>query len=564
MKNNLVKYFGVLIISFVYTLNLHAQDDARVLLQNLEEEDIKNIDALAMYPKETRTAILQASLYPEAIIKIKKIQEKTSIEFLELMEEYPQETQQQIWDLTRYPKLIQQLVDNGESNSRNIEKILKDYPKVIHTRAKTCVRKYFPILKKINNLEQVSQSAFEKIIEPYDELTQASLRSLVELPEVMTVLTENIEVTLMVGDAYKNYPEWVVHQADSLHLELARENTKELEDWKKRIEENPTVAEELQASAEDFAKENNFDDIYYDVDDYTEYEDDLYYEEEPEKTVIEKHYYHHYPYWYGYPRWYEYPRWRPYPYWFDWGFHYRPGRNIVVINLPSFYFVDWYFYRPKHHYHYPHLSAHFVNHYYGHRRSTGSITSSVRTWRAQNKAVVSDDMIVNAPRRVQAYKELGKMEQARLNHNKSNPKGELTQKQYVEKNKRSYPTLEKEIRRNNEFTSKGKTNVIPKKQNSTRRYQFPTSPKTEAKKRNEVKKIPKVSPKPKEQNKVRSVPKVVPKKTNKKARELHQKVWERSRKKNTPRIKVNPNNQKTNILKQKNIKVPTKKRSGRN
>ena len=566
MKNRLIPYLGVVICLFIFSLNIHAQDDARVLLQDLEEEDIKNIDALAMYPKETRTAVLQACLHPETIIKIKKIQEKTSRDFSNLMEEYPQETQQEVWDLTRYPNLIQRLVNNGEPDSRTMKTILKDYPTVIHSRAKTCVKKYFPILKKINTLEEISQTAFERIIEPYDEPTQAALQKLVTLPEVMTVLTENIEVTLLVGDAYRNYPEWVVQQADSLHLELARQNTKELEDWKKRIEENPDLEEELQASAENFAKENNFDDLYYEADDYTEYTDDLYYQEEeqPQQVVIEKHYYNHYPYWYGYPRWYAYPRWRPYPYWFDWGFHFRPGRNIVVINMPSFYFVDWYFYHPNHHHHSPHLSAHFVDHYYGHRRSTGSITSSVRTWREQNKAVVSDDMVVNAPRRIQAYKELGKMEQARSKYNQKNPKSTLTQKQFVEKNKRSYPKLEKEVRRNKEFTSKGKPQITPKKQDTKRRYQFPDRTKATPKKRKEVPKTPKVIPKKRKE--VRKIPRVIPKRSNKKAREWHQKTWERSKRKTRPRprIKINANNRKPKILKPKNLKLPTKKRSGRN
>lgn len=517
--------FCIMIFLFgFFSINIQAQSDARVLLENLEEEELNNIDALAMYPEDTRLAILQTTLHPEALIKIQRIQSKTKDSFTDLMNQYSQETQQEVWDLTRYPNLIHRLVNEANKNSQSIDKVLADYPKVIHQRAKNSLKNNYDLLKEVDALGKTNDIAFNKVLEKYDPETQNALRQLIELPEVMTILTENIEVTILVGDAYKNYPEWIIGKTDSLNLELARQNAKELEDWKKRVEENPEVAEDLEASAKDFSKESGYDDLYYDSEESEYPYDDIYYDEsDDETTVIEKHYHYNYPYWYGYPSWYAFPRWHPYPYWYDWGFRQRFG-SMVVIYMPSYYFLDWYFYSPHHHYLYPHLSAHFVDHYYGHRNSVSSITSSVHQWQNQNRAVISDNMIANAPSRIKEFKEFGKMETARIRYNKSNPKQPLSQKEFVEKNRKSYSILEKDITRNNQVTSKGDPRVSPKKTEVTPKNRFPTnkekgrSPKIPTQKKDSRFKMPK---------------------TSRKAKDYHQKTWERSTRKTTiPRSNI--------------------------
>lgn len=537
----------VLIFLFgFFAINIQAQEDARVLLENLEEEELKNIDALAMYPEDTRLAILQTTLHPEALIKIQRIQSKTKDSFTNLMNQYPQETQKEVWDLTRYPNLIHRLLNEVDRNSKSIDKILSDYPKAIHARAKGSLKNHYDLLKSVDALGKTNEVAFNKVIEKYDAATQTAFRQLVELPEVMTILTENIEVTILVGDAYENYPNWIIRKTDSLNLELARQNAKELEDWKRRVEENPEVAEELETSAKDFSKENGYDDIYYDAEEEEYPYDDVYYDDrDDERYIVQNHYHYNYPYWYGYPTWYAYPRWHPYPYWYDWGFRHRYGRSIVIIHMPSYYFLDWYFYRPYHHYHYPHLSAHFVDHYYGHRHSVGSISSSVHNWRNRNRTVITDDIIANAPSRIKEFKEFGKMETDRIRYNELNPKAPLSQKKYVEKNRKSYPKLEKDMARNDKITSKGDLRITPKKKEVTPKYRFPTS--------KEKIRTPKI-PKQKTDTRYRKP------KTSKKAKVYHQKTWEKSKRRaTTPRSKV-----KTNTSRKKSNKSTKPRKRNKN
>jgi hypothetical protein len=563
--------FFLLALVLFFPSNIQAQNDVRTLLENLEEEELQNIDALAMYPEDTRLAILQATLHPEALIKIQRIQSKIKERFTNLMNQYPQATQREIWDLTRYPDLIHRMLTDVDRNRYSIDDVLSDYPKAIHKRAKSSLKNHNDLLRKVDALNHTSEAAFNNIVSNYDEGTQNAFRTLVDLPEVMTVLNENIEVTILVGDAYKNYPQWILRKGDSLNLELARENVKELEDWKKRVEDNPEVAEDLQASAEDFAKENGYDDLYYDSEDYDYPDDDLYYNADDRESIgVKKHYYNNYPFWYGYPTWYAYPRWRPYPYWYDWGFHYRPGRSIVIAHMPSVYFVDWYFYQPNHHYYYSHLSANFVDHYYGHRHSVGSITSSVHTWRVRNRAVISEDMIVNAPRRINEYKEFGKMETARIKYNKNNPRTPLSQNKFVEKNKKTYPKLRKEVARNETFTSKGKPEIISKRKTLKHKTKFPKQREKVIPKREKIRILKKKETPPrvikkKNANKTKVETK---KKTTREAKNYHQKTWEKSKaRKIQPRKRVKtkmPKRRTTKSIKSRNKTTPIKKKTKNN
>jgi len=529
MENLQSTSFGILLMLFI-TVTAYPQDDVRVLLQNLEEEEIENIDALAIYPEDTRLAILQACLYPEVLIKIKKVQEKTSQDFVEKMDAYPKSTQQKVWDLTRYPDMIKRLINLGPNQTVQLDNVLADYPEIIHNRAKDCYKNHYQLLEKVDQINNRSQLAFDNITQGYNEVTQDALDYIISLPEVMTILTDNIEVSILVGDAYKNYPEWVLEKADSMHLALARAQAEELEDWKKRVEENPELKEELEVSAEEFAVENNYDDLYYDPNESDYPEDDLSDKEYVNRTIEVQHYHYHYPYWYGYPSWYYYPRWRPYPFWFDFGFHHHPRHRIVINYLPSYYFVDWYFNHPHHHSHYPHLSAHFVHHYHGHRRSVSSISTRVRTWRNKNKAVITEDLIANSPRRINTFREFGEMEQARDKYNRKNPNDKLTQSQFVNKEKKQYKKLTVPARKSKAQTERDinlKRDRVEMKKPEKR---FPSQI--------EKRKTEKVTLKKKKRT-ISNTNKIENQKKTLRAKEIHKKNWEKSK-----RVKVVPNKTK--------------------
>ncbi len=497
----------IVIIALILSAFYARSQSAEELLAQLLAEEKNTVDALVLYPEPVRTAILEASLYPEALVKMETMQSNTSKSFKNLLGGYPQETQEMLWDLTRYPGLISKLASGGEP-SQQLEKILADYPEEIHQRAREVQEDYYDLLYRMHQLSDQSDQAFAGLIREYPPKTQAALRQLVDLPEVLTLLTGNIRLTVMVGDLYRRNPGWLNQQLDSLNLVAAREHAKELEDWKAGLESNPEAKAELVQTAQDFSAEYAYDDAYYDY-------------EEPEPTVIEHHYYYHYPYWFGYPHWYVYPRWRRYPFWYEWGFYTGPGNTIVIIDLPSFYFVNWYFYYPHHHYRYPGLSSHFTNHYYYHPRSGGSITVGVHNWRTRNREVISDQWIETARRNREPFREYGQFETARENYNRTHADKQLAPREFLDKNTRKFPTLTKDQPAVQPGREVSKAPPVQRP-----RTEPPTVRKpADDRKQPEIRQPRTEKPPVVKETRPRTAPKEIPKVD--KAREFHKEKWEK-------------------------------------
>jgi hypothetical protein len=109
--------------------------------------------------------------------------------------------------------------------------------------------------------------------------------------------------------------------------------------------------------------------------------------------------------------------------------------------MPSFYFTNWYFYHPYHHYRWSHLSAHFTRHYYTHRRHGSSITAGVSVWQSRNRAVVSNEFLRDDGRLQQRFREFGKFEADRARYNRSHPQKEMSQVEFRERNPDRYQDL---------------------------------------------------------------------------------------------------------------------------
>jgi hypothetical protein len=532
MKNQMLK-LTILLLGFLMGLQgvVFAQTGAEMLAQ-LEEEDQEALEALALYPDNTRRAILQTTLHPEALVKLERLQTKSSEAFQDLMKSYPQSTQELVWDLTRYPGLVDALVTR-----QNVSDLLKEYPEDIEDKAWEARQNHFPLLVGIADLDNNTGEAFDMMLDNYGPATQTALRELVKLPEVLSLLTENIRLTVIVGDAYRHDPAGVLSEMDRLNIELAEENSKEFQDWKTGLEQDPEAMEALKTSALEYADEYGYDDVYYDG-------DDGYYDDGPDRYVVERHHHHYYPYWFGYPYWYEYPRWRPRPVWYDTGFYLTRTGRVVFIGMPSYYYTNWYFFQPRHHYYYPYLSTYYVTHYNRwRRRSCSSITTTVVVWQRQNREVITERWLTEPKQMRTRFKEYGEFEMERTKYNQRNPNKQLSKAEYLDRNTRKYPELvrnkpEPQVRAKpavrKERTEKQPTNVRPSEQ--------PTrQPKADTRKPADQTRKPKADKPPTVRDNKEPVRKEtreinVPRTDRQvdKGRDYHRNTWERTRSKQQP------------------------------
>lgn len=420
----------------VFNTVARAQTDV-ALLRDLAEENKKSVEALVLYPTETRLAILEATKYPELLIKMQDLRERTATAFRTLIEDFPRSTQTVFYDLNRYPGLTESLVFQ-RNDAGALRKSLEVLPENSRAEAFGVIDRQMPTLVQINTLNQTTQGAFGRLIAGYTPTTQRAFEHLLALPEVIDLLNEDLRFTILVGETYRDNPAWVIQKMDSLNLAVARTHAEELDNWKNSIESDPAAKSELQAAAKEYADENGYQSNDYDG-------DDLYAEGgnyDRNDPVIVHHYYDPYPYWYGYPYWEPYPRWHPYPWWWDWGWYGRP-QGIIIVYMPSYHFMHWYFDHPKHHEHYNHLSTHFVDHYNGHRHSGTTISMGVRDWHERNRTVISDEFLSDKSRLPQRLKEYGQFEQSRQEFNARNPKKTVDPETFLDKNRQKYPDIER-------------------------------------------------------------------------------------------------------------------------
>lgn len=412
-----------------------AQTD-RALLRELAKDNRKSIEALALYPEDARLAILEASKYPEVLIKMQGIRDKTTAAFRTLIEDYPRNTQDVFYDLTRFSGLVPDLVAR-QNNRQGMQEALGVLPENKRAEALAVAERNPGTLAKINDLNQTAQRAYDNLIAMYPAPAQAAFRTLLGLPEVVDILNEDLRFTILVGDVYREDPAWVIRKMDSLNLAVARAHADEQADWNQSMANDPQAQQELQAAAQEYAREYGYTDEIYDI----VPNDDLYAEPAPAPQVVHHYYYQYaYPYWFGYPWWAPQPCWRPYPYWWYWGF-YPYDRVIVIVHMPSYHFMRWYFHRPYHHYRHNHLSTHFISHYNRHRNSGTTITAGVNEWRNENRDLVSDDWLRDQSRLPERLREYGRFEQERQTFNDKSPGKALTREQFLDINTKRFPEL---------------------------------------------------------------------------------------------------------------------------
>lgn len=413
-------------------------------LQQLLEDDAEDMQTIVAFDADLQRATLEAAAQPEALKQVQRIQDRSRATFEDIVKPYSQETQQILWDLTRYPDLIAKLAADGRNSETAI---LRSYPTVIHARAKEANKYYHNLLEKIANLEAQTNADFESLLQRYPNATRQTFRKLIQNPEALSALAQNNRTTQVLGDLYRNDSYWTLRRLADLNRELTDGNSRALENWKTELNDNPEAVTEFNESARAYAEEYGYDDEYYGNDD----DNQVYYDNNRSERVIVRSYYNYnYPYWFGYPRWYRQPRWRPLPYWYDYGFYYHPNRPIVIVQLPSFHFVNWYFYRPVHHYRYARLSACFVDFSYRYPRYRNNICVGVESWKYHNRDVVNDRWLSDRNNRVDRLREFGRLEQERVSYNRDRRGREVSQREYLAENEVKYPRLREVAPRSND------------------------------------------------------------------------------------------------------------------
>jgi hypothetical protein len=153
----------IIVLLSIMTFTIVAQEEKDMLSQIIAEER-ETVDALVLYPQETRMAILEACLHPELLVKINRVQQNSQSAFTTLVEKHPREVQEAVWDLVRYPKLIDRIVIAGPKTRDELTVIAKDYPEEIRASLVETGLNQFALLSEIRDLGNEATMTFEGIL----------------------------------------------------------------------------------------------------------------------------------------------------------------------------------------------------------------------------------------------------------------------------------------------------------------------------------------------------------------------------------------------------------------
>src|SRR5690606_22706794 len=153
--------------------------------------------------------------------------------------------------------------DNPRSQAEMSE-LLADYAEEIHEDARLMQQRHLGLLQDIHEMDMEAAAAFDDLLAPYPGDVQAAARRLVGLPSVLTVLADNMSLTVLLGDIYRQNPAELDRELDSLSVIVAEQQARELADWKQELEENPEALAEYEKAALEFAGEQAYDDDVYD------------------------------------------------------------------------------------------------------------------------------------------------------------------------------------------------------------------------------------------------------------------------------------------------------------
>ncbi len=318
---------------------------------SLKKDDDDIITSIAPYSADVRDAILNASQYSQKLVKIERIQARTSQSFQDLLASSTHEEQEKYYELGRYPDLIHQLVNGPPQTLDQVKPTLTSYPKEVSDAVSALYPMHLQELQSMDKIYQSSQKALEDIIKDLPSNVQGDFRKIVGMPEVMSLLTERIDLAVSLGDAYKNDPQGTKRRLDSLSTQINAQNQKDLDDYKKQVASDPQMQEEMKKSAQDFADSYSANGETQGPSDAAldQGQQPVQQQQDQSQPQVVNNYYgsnydsNPYPYWFGYPSWYASPMWYPRPLYYHTGFYIGAGGAIVVLGLPSRAYSGWFF-----------------------------------------------------------------------------------------------------------------------------------------------------------------------------------------------------------------------------
>ena len=327
-------------------------------LDRVDEDDQEALEALAVYPEDKREDALEVATEADKLVDLQNLQEDSQDTFKDLLEPYSQDDQEQLFELSRYPDLVESISRGGPKSRGELESLAAKYPEDVRNAAVRQGSDHHKVVSRMHALLSDFDRRFDDLIDDLSPRKQEAFRSMLATPELLSLLAEHTNMTVILGDAFDRNPDDLRAALSDLNLEVAKRNAEEADDWKKTVDADPDLRRDYDSAAVDYRNDTGYD-AY----------------SGPSRPVVNVNI-SPYPYWVGYPWWYpvSYTYYDPWYWWYprrSWGYcGYSYGPRVVFHGgpvyrpwFPSYHFTSWYFSGGHHHSRYPYLSDRFVSYY---------------------------------------------------------------------------------------------------------------------------------------------------------------------------------------------------------
>lgn len=283
----------ILLLTFFLLIPLHSW--AKTPESRPKPKEPFAVEALDGFPRFVRQAVLEVALHQNLLVEVLKIQQRAGEQLKSWIKPLPREDQKKVYQVIRYPKLLNELASDGT---------YQGFPKEVQGSAKYLLKNQLPLLKKIDQLNHVSDEAFENLIKDYPPETRKAYQVVLQHPVILAILSRHHQYGYLLGHIYGTQSTRGRERLTKV-APAARKKDQVVEATKKRALSQDPAGQELTAAAEKFVREADtpLDEV-----------------EDPKKAVqiniqYDPMFYDYfgagpslydYPYWYGFPDW-EYP-----------------------------------------------------------------------------------------------------------------------------------------------------------------------------------------------------------------------------------------------------------------
>jgi hypothetical protein len=320
--------------------------------QSLTDQSL--IQAIAPYKEDVRNDILIATQYPDVLQQIAQIRDNTTRGFRQIIQDYPQKKQNWFYEVSRYPDLMDKLASMPRrSSSSEIETLLPNNSPELKEAAWKLYANHHKDLINVASLNQEAVISFQSAIKPLSRNAQNAFRTLEDMPDVLSLLNDHIDIAARLGERFQNDPAALNQEIADANDHINNQNQEDLSAYKDELAQDPQAIQELSQASQAYASTGGYS----------------YPAPTGDKVV---NYGSPYSYWFGYPSWYGYPMWYPGAFGYGSGIYLGLGGYGSIYGLPSLGFSRWFFggaYR-----NYPHLYRRYDSYYRNYAARNGYIS----------------------------------------------------------------------------------------------------------------------------------------------------------------------------------------------